>query len=99
MNAIMIATITVKNPENFRDYLTKVQTVAAPYGAEMMFRGNANEVLTGENGDHQIVVIVKFPSVNAINQWYDSDEYQALIPIREKGAEMKITTYSPIAPT
>ena len=39
MSALMIATITVKDPEKFQQYLAKTQEVAAPYGAELLFRG------------------------------------------------------------
>ena len=61
MSAHMIATITVNNPEKFQRYLTKTQEVAAPYGAELLFRGVVDKTLTGEDKDHRLAVIVKFP--------------------------------------
>ncbi len=93
MCALMIATITVKDPEKFQQYLTKTQEVAAPYGAELLFRGVVDKILTGEDKDHRLAVIVKFPSLEKINEWYGSDEYQPLIALRDEGTDMKMTSY------
>ena len=97
MSALMIATITIKNPEKFQHYLAKTQEVAAPYGAELLFRGKVDQTLTGEGTDHGLAVIVKFPSLEQINEWYRSDEYQPLIALRDEGADMKMTSYEVMA--
>ncbi len=93
MSALMIATITVKDPEKFQQYLAKTQEVAAPYGAELLFRGKVDRTLTGEDKDHGLAVIVRFPSIEKINEWYGSDEYQPLIALRDEGSDMKMTSY------
>lgn len=93
MSALMIATITVKDPEKFHHYLAKTQEVAAPYGAELLFRGKVVKMLTGEGQDHDLTVIVRFPSIEKINEWYGSDEYRPLIALRDEGSAMKMTSY------
>lgn len=93
MSALMIATITVKNPEKFQQYLTKTQKVAAPYGAELLARGKVDRSLTAHVKDHDLTVIVRFPSIEKINEWFDSEEYQQLIPLRNEGTEMKMISY------
>ena len=93
MSALMIATITVKNPEKFQEYLTKTKEVAASYGAELLYRGKIDKTLTGEDTDHGLTIIVKFPSVEKIDEWYGSREYRPLIALREEGSEMKMTSY------
>ena len=97
MSAHMIATITVNNPEKFQRYLTKTQEVAAPYGAELLFRGVVDKTLTGEDKDHRLAVIVGFPSLDKINEWYGSDAYQPLIALRDEGSDMKMTSYEILA--
>lgn len=92
MSALMTARITVKNPEKFQDYLAKTQQVAAPYGAELLYRGKVDRALNG-NDDHAIIIMVKFPSIEKINEWYDSDAYQPLKALRDEGADMQITSY------
>ena len=93
MSALMIATITIKDPEKFQQYLTGNKEIAARYGAELLARGTVDKILTGEDKDHALTVIAKFPSLEKIDEWYGSDEYQPLVPIRKEGSEMKITTY------
>lgn len=89
----MIATITVKDPEKFQQYLTKTQKVAASYGAELLFRGKVDRPLTDHDKDHGLAVIVSFPSIEKINEWIVSEEYQPLIPLRDEGTDMKMTSY------
>jgi len=40
-----------------------------------------------------MLVVVKFPSSEALSGWYASDEYQALVPLREEAADMTIVSY------
>ncbi len=93
MTALMIATITVKDGEKFQAYLAQTQKVAAPHGAELLYRGRAQRTLTGEAPDHGVTVIVKFPSLADIDEWYGSEAYRALIPLREAGTDMKMVSY------
>lgn len=93
MSALMIATITVKDQEKFQQYLAKTQKVAASYGAELLFRGKVDRSLTDHDKDHGLTVIVRFPSIEKINEWIDSEEYQPLIPLRDEGTDMKMTSY------
>ncbi|MBZ0215293.1 MAG: DUF1330 domain-containing protein, partial [Fimbriimonadaceae bacterium] len=44
-----------------------------------------------------LVVIVRFPSLEKLNAWYASDEYQALVPLREEAANIKMTGYQIIS--
>ncbi len=93
MSALMIARITVKDPEKFQDYLTKTQKVAATYGAELVHRGTVDTALNGRD-DHRLVVIAKFPSLDKINEWYRSDAYRPLMALRDQGADMQMTSYA-----
>ncbi len=93
MSAFMIVTITVKNPEKLQQYIAKVQKVSAQYGAELLHRGKIGRALSGHDKDHDLAVVVRFPSIEKIDAWYDSEEYQPLIALREEGADMKITSY------
>ncbi len=93
MSALMIATITVKDPEKFQQYLARTQEVAAAYGAELLLRGKVDRSLTNHDKDHGLAVIVRFPSIEKINEWIDSEEYQPLIPLRDEGTDMKMISY------
>ncbi len=53
--------------------------------------------MTGEDKDHRLAVIVGFPNLEKINEWYGSDAYQPLIALRDEGSDMKMTTYEVLA--
>ena len=66
--------------------------MAGQFGAEMVARGTNHRVLAG-NDDTPLIVIVKFPSTDRLNDWYDSPAYAELADLREEGAEMHMTSY------
>ena len=43
--------------------------------------------------NHQIVGIIRFPDMAALNNWYESDAYQGLILLRDEAAEFTIVKY------
>ncbi len=57
------------------------------------FAVTVDKILTGENRDHDLAVIVRFPTLEKIDEWYGSVEYQPLISLRDEGTEMKMTSY------
>ncbi len=57
------------------------------------FAVKVDKILTGENRDHDLAVIVRFPTLEKIDEWYGSVEYQPLISLRDEGTEMKMTSY------
>ena len=87
--AILSVTIQVKNPERLKEYVSQVPATMKPFGAKMLARGKVQTILNGEF-QHQIEAVFEFPSKEAIENWFASDAYQALIPIREEAAYMNI---------
>jgi uncharacterized protein (DUF1330 family) len=47
-------------------------------------------VIEGGLGQYPIKVLVEFASAEAFRGWYDSDEYQALIPFRRQNSNCNI---------
>ncbi|MBU0620326.1 MAG: DUF1330 domain-containing protein [Gammaproteobacteria bacterium] len=90
--AYVVGHITVKHPEKWAEYRSKVPETLAPWGAELVFRGKQVATLAGENA-HSDIVVIRFPSVAAVNGWFSSSAYQALIPLRQQAAEMVLLSY------
>jgi uncharacterized protein (DUF1330 family) len=86
-DAYVVGYITVKNIEKWAEYRSQVPDTLAPWGAELVFRGNQVAVLAGEN-PHSDIVVIRFPDIAAVNGWCTSPAYQALIPLRRQAAEM-----------
>jgi len=93
MSAFFVATATIKNPEKVQEYAKKASETFATYGGEFVVRGKFNSILVG-SANHHAVAVVKFPSMDALNAWYNSPEYQAIVPLRIEAADMQIITYS-----
>ncbi len=92
MAAHVIGHITVRDPEKFAEYRSKVPATLAPWGGEIILRGRRIAVLSGEH-PHTDAVVIRFPDAKSAAGWYGSPAYQALIPLREKAAEMVLISY------
>lgn len=91
-DAYVVGHITVKNPEMWAEYRSKVPGTLTPWGGELVFRGKHLAALSGES-THPDIVVIRFPSVTALNSWFSSAEYQSLIPLRQQAAEMDLLAY------
>ena len=93
MSALFISRVTIKDQSKFQDYLQRSKNLAAQHGAELLANGKAPRALSGKLAPHQLAVIVRFPSMDKLYAWHDSDAYQALIPLRQEASEQEITVY------
>jgi uncharacterized protein (DUF1330 family) len=94
--AYVIGHVTVKDPDKWAEYRSKVPATLAPWGAELVFRGQRAAVLSGEHR-HADTVVIRFPTLDAVTRWYGSPAYQALIPLRTLAAEMDLVSYESVA--
>lgn len=93
MAAFFIVTTTVKDQDAYQTYVQSVGPTLAPFGGKALLRGKADCALVGEL-THQTVGIIEFPDLEAVKSWYASDAYQALVPLRNRAADMTITAYA-----
>ncbi len=93
MTAFAIATVTVKNPEKMQQYGASAGQTIAAHGGELLIRGAFAKSLTG-NGEAHMKAIIKFPDMDALDAWYASDAYQAIIPLRNEACDMAISAYA-----
>ncbi len=93
MASYLIGHITIKNEQLWQEYLAGVQESLIPYKSKIIFRGKLVSVLAGKH-EHNLVVVIKFHDQATLDNWYSSEKYQLLIPIRDKAANVVITTYN-----
>jgi uncharacterized protein (DUF1330 family) len=79
--AYLMGHITVTNPEEYKKYSAAVPATIDKHGGKYLVRGGSSTQREGEalRDRH---VIVEFPSRQALDTWYDSPEYQAILPLR-----------------
>ena len=92
MPAFCVGQIRVKDAAAWEQYRSRVGATIKQYGGDVVFRGENARVFSGELA-HEKVVVLQFDNLDVANRWHDSPEYQALIPIREQGADVTLVLY------
>ncbi len=82
MPAYVIADVTVNDPDRYADYRAESTATVAEHGGRWLVRGGDSEVAEGDWEPGRLVVI-EFPSMEALRGWYESERYQAAIKIRQ----------------
>jgi uncharacterized protein (DUF1330 family) len=82
----LIAQGKIKNPAKLQQYSAAAGPIFGPFGGAPVARGKVVSVLTGSHaGDAALVA--KFPNTASARGWYESQAYQALIPLRDQAIE------------
>jgi len=89
--AHLIAIARIKDPEKHQEYVTLSGPLIKAAGGELLAAGPVAETLVGTS-DASALAAIRFPDAQALQDWYDSDAYQALVPIRDAAAEMTFLT-------
>ncbi|MEM6898502.1 MAG: DUF1330 domain-containing protein [Pseudomonadota bacterium] len=88
----LLANLEVENLETYlNDYGFPVTPMLLAAGAEILVATPQVETLEGEYGPNWSVV-VRFPNQAAAEGWYMSDEYQAIIPVRQSLTDVDAST-------
>jgi uncharacterized protein (DUF1330 family) len=88
-SAYIIANVRVTDPVQYEEY-KKLSTLAMQaHGAEPCVRGGAVTVLEGDWQPDRMVVL-KFPSVEQAQRFYDSPEYKKARDARAGAAVMRM---------
>ena len=94
MPAYLVVEHIITDPAKFEEYRTKVATMLAKHGGRYLTRGGSHKFPEGGHWKPERVVIIQFPDMQALNNWYTSSEYQPLIALRKQctsGLDMLIT--------
>ncbi|XPV70444.1 MAG: DUF1330 domain-containing protein [Halarcobacter sp.] len=92
MAVYVIGQICIKNMEKWLEYKNKVKNTLEPYGAKILLRGTKTESFVGTT-KYPEVVAIEFETLEKAKQWYNSNEYQSIVSIRQKGADITLHVY------
>ena len=81
MTAYLIADIEVTDPAMFERYREAVPAVIAAHGGRYLVRGGVAREVEGRMKLHRLVIL-EFPSMAALQGFYDSAEYAPLLKLR-----------------
>ncbi|MGR9092554.1 MAG: DUF1330 domain-containing protein [Gammaproteobacteria bacterium] len=82
MTTYALVELTINDSDGMGPYMEKVADTVAAHGGKYLIRGGETEVLEGTIGQHPLKVVLEFPDKQAAKAWYDSPEYQAILPAR-----------------
>ena len=92
MASYLVGHITVKDVDLWQEYVSGVQESLSPFETKIIFRGKLVSVLAG-NHEHDLVVVIEFTDQTTLENWFTSEKYQSLIPLRDRAADVVITSY------
>jgi uncharacterized protein (DUF1330 family) len=62
------------------EYLERIDSTLAPYGGRFIVHGGPADVREGT--DPGVMIVIEFPDPAHSTQWYDSDAYRKILPLR-----------------
>jgi uncharacterized protein (DUF1330 family) len=89
MAAYVIADIEITDPAGYEAYRPLAAASVARFGGRFLARGGKAVPLEGAPAPERIVV-VEFADAAAARRWYDSEEYQAALKIRQANSRGRV---------
>ncbi len=89
MAAYLVAHLNITDPKAFEAYRAAVPDVIARFGGTYLVRGGAVETLEGEWRVPRLVIIA-FESMAQAKRFYDSTDYQEILPLRLAAAQGEV---------
>ena len=89
MVAYVIVDIEITDSLAFERYKSAVAANIAAFGGRYLARGGATEVLEGDWMPRRLVIL-EFPSMTRLKEWYNSPEYAPLLDLRKASASSNL---------
>jgi uncharacterized protein (DUF1330 family) len=86
MAAYIVAQLKVRDPALFQRYREAVTPLVDRFGGRYRVRGGELDVLEGD-WPYPRLTIIEFQSKDAARLFYESHEYQKILPLRQESAD------------
>jgi len=81
MPAYFVVELETTNAAGMEPYRAAVPATIAQYGGRFLVSGGTTELIEG-SPEPKRIVILEFPDAAAVKRWYNSPEYQKILPGR-----------------
>lgn len=86
MATYLIVDTLLDKPELYEEYKLKAKPLVEQYGGEYLARGGQLTLRETDLWSPTRMVLIRFPDSQSANRFYDSAEYQAILPISRQSA-------------
>ena len=84
MTAYVVVLSNLKDADKLQEYGSAAEQTISSFGGTLT-KGSLS-ILCG-NDPHERLAVLQFPDIDTAKNWYNSEEYQALVPLREQAME------------
>ena len=91
MTAYLIVDTEINDEEAYEEYKIRAKPIVESYGGEYLVRGGQTTVSENELWTPTRLVVVRFPSREAAENFLSCDEYAPVKTIRHKHAKTSMT--------
>jgi len=88
MSVYMVLEIVVHDPVTYAKYVERVPAVIEKFGGRYLVRGGQVTPMEGDWNPERIVIL-EFPSLDSLQEWHQSAEYQELALLRAEATESR----------
>ena len=89
MKSYFVAQIKIEDTQGFQEYVDGLNKIFDKYSGTYLAVDTDPEVLEG-TWVYSRIVMIEFPDEKELKRWYDSEEYQTLVRLRNKAAQCDI---------
>jgi uncharacterized protein (DUF1330 family) len=97
MPAYVISELEVRDPVAIESYRTLAAKSIAQYGGRYLVRNGAASVAEG-GPPVKSIVVVEFPSMERLREWYASPEYAEALEVRQTALDRRLIFVEGMAP-
>ncbi len=90
MAAYLIVDTDLTNPDRYEDYKRQAKPLAEQYGGEYLVRGGTMDLKESALWSPKRMVVVRFPSTEKAQAFYNSPEYQQILQISKESARRTV---------
>ena len=89
MSAYVISEVEIKDAADFEAYRNLAAKTIAQYGGRYVVRGGAADLAEG-GPPPKTLIVVEFPSMARLREWYASPEYAEALKLRRTALERRL---------
>ena len=86
MATYLIGDTLLDNPELYEEYKLKATPLVERFGGEYLARGGSMTLKESDLWSPSRMVLIRFPDADSAYRFYNSPEYQAILPISRQSA-------------